>query len=79
MTEKLLKATLNSLQFNSLLKSCFGVHHHITYMYINRHIKIHQTILNVNHKGTYSADAQADLSLRWAHTHFVGFVMSRLK
>ena len=25
------------------------------------------------------ADAQADLSLRWAHTHFVGFVMSQLK
>ena len=25
-----------------------------------------------------SADAQADLSLRWAHTHFVGFVMSWL-
>ena len=24
------------------------------------------------------ADDQADLSLRWAHTHFVGFVMSRL-
>ena len=24
------------------------------------------------------ADARADLSLRWAHTHFVGFVMSRL-
>ena len=24
------------------------------------------------------ADAQADLSLRWAHTHIVGFVMSRL-
>ena len=24
-------------------------------------------------------DAQADLSLRWAHGHFVGFVMSRLK
>ena len=24
------------------------------------------------------ADAQADLSLRWAHTHFVCFVMSRL-
>ena len=23
-------------------------------------------------------DAKADLSLRWAHTHFVGFVMSRL-
>ena len=23
-------------------------------------------------------DAQADLSLRWAHIHFVGFVMSRL-
>ena len=23
------------------------------------------------------ADAQVDLSLRWAHTHFVGFVMSR--
>ena len=25
------------------------------------------------------ADAQAYLSLRWAHTHFVGFVMSRLR
>ena len=25
------------------------------------------------------ADAQADLSLRWAHSHFVGFVMSRLR
>ena len=25
------------------------------------------------------ADAQADLSLRWAHTHFVGFVMSSLE
>ena len=25
------------------------------------------------------ADAQADLSLRWAQTHFSGFVMSRLK
>ena len=24
------------------------------------------------------ADAQADLSLRWAHSHIVGFVMSRL-
>ena len=24
------------------------------------------------------ADAQADLNLRWAHTHFVGFVMSYL-
>ena len=24
------------------------------------------------------ADAQADLSLRWAHTYFIGFVMSRL-
>ena len=23
-------------------------------------------------------DAQADLSLRWVHSHFVGFVMSRL-
>ena len=23
------------------------------------------------------ADAQADLSVRWAHSHFVGFVMSR--
>ena len=27
---------------------------------------------------TLIADAQADLSLRWAHTHFVGFVMRRL-
>ena len=25
-----------------------------------------------------TADAQADLSLRWTHTHIVGFVMSRL-
>ena len=24
------------------------------------------------------ADAQADLSLRWAHSHFVGFIMRRL-
>ena len=24
-------------------------------------------------------DAQADLSLRWAHSHFIGFVMRRLK
>ena len=24
------------------------------------------------------ADAQADLSLRWAHSHFVGFIMSQL-
>ena len=24
------------------------------------------------------ADAQADLNLRWAHTHFVGFVISQL-
>ena len=24
------------------------------------------------------ADAQADLSLRWVHTHFVGFVMTWL-
>ena len=24
------------------------------------------------------ADAQADRSLRWAHSHFVGFVMSRI-
>ena len=30
------------------------------------------------HKSDW-ADAQADLSLRWAHCHFVGFVMSRLK
>ena len=28
--------------------------------------------------GSDWADAQADLSLRWAHTHFVGFVMSWL-
>ena len=25
------------------------------------------------------ADAKADLSLRWAHSHFIGFVMMRLK
>ena len=29
-------------------------------------------------KPTDWADAQADLSLCWAHTHFVGFVMSWL-
>ena len=28
--------------------------------------------------GRCLADAQADLSLRWVHTHFVGFVMKRL-
>ena len=27
----------------------------------------------------HTADAQADLSLRLAHSHFVGFVMRRLK
>ena len=26
----------------------------------------------------YWADAQAHLSLRWAHSHIIGFVMSRL-
>ena len=26
--------------------------------------------------GSDWADVQADLSLRWSHTHFVGFVMS---
>ena len=31
------------------------------------------------HDKTNKADAQADLSLRCAQTHFVGFVMSRLK
>ena len=30
------------------------------------------------YNGIQWVDAQADLSLRWAHTHFVGFVMSRL-
>ena len=30
------------------------------------------------HKKEDCADAQADLSLRWAHSHFVGFVMARL-
>ena len=29
--------------------------------------------------GSDWVDAQTDLSLRWAHSHFVGFVMSRLK
>ena len=28
--------------------------------------------------GSDWVDAQADLSLRWVHSHFVGFVMSRL-
>ena len=28
---------------------------------------------------SYAADAQADLSLRWAHTHYVVFVMSWLR
>ena len=28
--------------------------------------------------GSDGADAQTDLSLRWAHSHFVGFVMRRL-
>ena len=32
-------------KLNSLLKSHFCVQHHITYMYIHRHYKIHQTIL----------------------------------
>ena len=29
--------------------------------------------------GSDWADTQADLSLRWVHSHVVGFVMSRLK
>ena len=34
---------------------------------------------NMSHDMTKTpSDAQADLSLRWTHTHFVGFVMSRL-
>ena len=28
-----------------------------------------------NEDWSFWADAQADLNLRWAHTHFVGFVM----
>ena len=43
--EQFRNCTAQSKTFNSLLKSRFGVHHHITYMYIYRHIKIHQTIL----------------------------------
>ena len=31
------------------------------------------------HADSEVSDVQADLSLRWAHTHFVGFVMSQLK
>ena len=31
------------------------------------------------HADSEGSDAKADLGLRWAHTHFVGFVMSRLK
>ena len=34
---------------------------------------------NLGSLATHWADAQADLSLRWAHTHFVGFVTRRLK
>ena len=30
-------------------------------------------------KGIIEPDAQADLSLRWAHSHFVDFVMRQLK
>ena len=29
-------------------------------------------------RSAWAADAQADLSLHWAHSHFVGFVMSWL-
>ena len=41
--------------------------------------RIHNYPLNTQRRlWSNWADAQADLSLRWAHTHFVGFVMSRL-
>ena len=35
-------------------------------------------VINVAQYEAKTADAQADLSLRWAHTHCVGFVVSRL-
>ena len=37
------------------------------------------TVSSCEHRRFWSdwADAQANLSLRWAHTHFVGFIMSR--
>ena len=34
---------------------------------------------NIGTSATHWADAQAVLNLRWAHTHFVGFVVSWLK
>ena len=40
-----------------------------------------KTLIRLGACPDWSADwahAQTDLSLRWAHTHFVGFVMSRL-
>ena len=44
-------------------------------------IKLGSLATHLLHNEDWSdwADAQADLSLRWAHSHFVGFVMSRLK
>ena len=42
--------------------------------------KLGSLATNWEHSGDWSdwADAQADLSLRWAHSHFVGFVMRRI-
>ena len=35
-------------------------------------------VLSYPLSGQQDSDAQADLSLRWLHSHFVGFVMRQL-
>ena len=37
------------------------------------------SFLHADSEDSDQTGAQADLSLRWAHSYFVGFVMSRLK
>ena len=54
---------------------------HLKYLYeeMKKMILLENRMPYVNNKGAdQPAHAQADLSLRWAHTHFVGFAMSQL-
>ena len=50
-------------------------------MYKNEppHDKTNSVVVRAAKLRSAWAPAQADLRLRWAHSHFVGFVMSRLK
>ena len=50
----------------------------MSYLVANPEERFVVTWLIYNLKQLLPIDAQADLSLRWTHSHFVGFVMSEL-